>query len=129
MKIYKIAQMEEYQMVTQRPGAPVDPNAQMQNLQKSQEALQYFGNLLTLIEQTLATITQLEENLGVDPGTITNAVGDIAKKAAMSTSAFQLLMHMNFIGSIDDLFNPNQISNIEVIINNNMQSIGKSTNS
>jgi hypothetical protein len=129
MKIYKIAQMEEYQMVTQRPGSPVDPNAQMQNLQKSQEALQYFDNLVTLMGQTLATITQLEENLGVATGTITNTVGNIIKEAAMSTSAFQLLTHMNFVGSIDDLFNPNQISNIEIIINNNMQSIGQSTNS
>ena len=121
MKIYKIS--TDLQMIPQNPGAQNDPNVQLQNLQNSQNALDYFKTLLNDTDQVMASLRQIEDNLGMgDIGLRTQFQQTIAQ-AAMNTPAFNLLAQMNFISSIENLMDNNQISNVEMGIQKNIQSI------
>jgi len=64
MRIYKIAQ--NFQMITQNPTGQVDPSAQLQNLQNSQQALQFLQNAMTAISELLANVSRVDDALGMD---------------------------------------------------------------
>ena len=121
MKIYKIA--AEYQMVPQNPGAQNDPNVQLQNLQSSQQALDYFKTLITDTEAIMTAMRQVEDDLGLGDIGLRTSVQNMIAQAAMTTPAFNLLAQMNFISSIENLLDSNQIRNVEVGIQKNISSI------
>ena len=117
MKIFKISQ--NFQMIAQDPNAPNDSNVQLQNLQNAQNALQYFENLTNSTEQIMNDIAEIESTLGMGDIGLKNQFLSTIKQAAESTPAFNLLAQMNFISSIDNLMDSNQISNVSIIIQNN----------
>jgi len=127
MKIYKIAQ--EYQIIPQNPGAQNDPNVQLQNLQNSQNALQYFESVMTAAETLMADLRNLEDTMGIGDIGLRNQFQDVIKQAATQTPAFNLLAQMNLISSIDNLMNQNELSNIKNLIITNIQSISDQSNS
>jgi len=127
MKIYRIAQ--EFQIIPQNPGAQNDPNVQLQNLQNSQNALQYFESVMTAAETLMADLRNLEDTMGIGDIGLRNQFQDVIKQAATQTPAFNLLAQMNLISSIDNLMNQNELSNIKNLIITNIQSISDQSNS
>ena len=121
MKIYKIS--SEFQMVPQNPGMQNDTNVQLQNLQNSQGAIQYFKTIIAGTEQVMADLRKIEDNLGLGDIGLRQQVQQIISQAAMQTGAFNLLAQMNFISSIENLLDANQIRNVEVGIEKNIRSI------
>jgi hypothetical protein len=121
MKIIKISQ--EFQMIPQNPGAQNDPNVQLQNLQNAQLALDYFRTLVEDTNQVMAALRQLEDDLGLGDIGLRTQVQQMIAQSAMGTPAFNLLAQMNFISSIENLMDENQIRNVEIGIDKNIQSI------
>jgi len=121
MKIYKIS--SDFEIIPQNPGAQNDPNVQLQNLQNSQNALDYFKTLLNDTDQVMTSLRQLEDNLGLGDIGLRTQFQQMIAQAAMNTPAFNLLAQMNFISSIENLMDNNQISNVEMGIQKNIQSI------
>ena len=121
MKIYKIAQ--DFQMIPQNPGAQNDPSVQLQNFQNAQNALQYFKTLIVDSEQIMTSLRQLEDDLGLGDIGLRTQVQQMISQTAMNTPAFNLLAQMNFISSVENLMDANQIRNVEIGIQKNIQSI------
>jgi len=121
MKIYKIAQ--EFQMMPQNPGQQNNPNVQLQNLQSSQEALQYFKNVVDESEQIATSIRNLESTLGITDNSLVNQFQTAIQQYSMQTPAFNLLAQMNLISSIENLMNQNDLSRVETLILTNIQSM------
>ena len=126
MKIIKLSQ--DYQMIPQNPGGQNDPNVQLQNLQNAQSALQYFDNLIGVSERVMADLRELEETMGIGDIGMRAQFSNMIKQAAMNTPAFNLLAQMNFVSSVDNLLDSNQITSVKQIITNNIQSIQSGTN-
>ena len=110
-------------MIPQNPGVANDPSVQLQNLQNAQQALQYFEGVTNETEQVMASLRQLEDTMGIGDIGARTYIGDLIKQAAMSTPAYNLLAQMNFVSSVENLLDSNQISSVEMIINNNISSI------
>ena len=121
MKMYKISQ--DYQMIAQNPTAQNDPNVQLQNLQNSQQALEYFKTLITDTEAIMSALRQVEDDLGLGDIGLRNQVQEMIAQAAMQTPAFNMLAQMNFISSVENLMDANQIRNVEIGIQKNISSI------
>jgi len=121
MKIYKIAQ--EFQMVSQNPGKQNDPTVQLQNLQSSQQALQYFKEIADESEQIVTHIRNLESALGITDNSLVKQFKTTIQQYSMQTPAFNLLAQMNLISSIENLMNQNDLSRVETLILTNIQSI------
>ena len=121
MKIYKIA--AEYQIIPQNQNVQNDPNVQLQNLQNAQSALNFFKTLMTNIEQVMASLRELEDNLGLGDIGLRTQFQQMISQAAMNTPAFNMLAQMNFISSIDNLLDTNQMNNVETGIIKNIQAI------
>ena len=121
MKIYKISQA--YQMIPQNPGAQNDPDVQLQNLQNAQHALEYFKTLMTDTGSIMTSLGKVEDDLGVSAFSIRHQVQTIIAQAAMQTPAFNMLAQMNFVSSVENLMDANQIRNVEVGIQKNISSI------
>jgi len=110
-------------MIPQNPGSQNDPNVQLQNLQNAQSALEYFKTLIADVDQVMASLRQLEDDLGLGDIGLRTQVQQMIAQSAMNTPAFNLLAQMNFISSIENLMDVNQISNIQLTIQNNISSI------
>ena len=121
MKIYKIAQ--EFQMVSQNPSKQNDPTVQLQNLQSSQQALQYFKEIADESEQIVTHIRNLESALGITDNSLVKQFKTTIQQYSMQTPAFNLLAQMNLISSIENLMNQNDLSRVETLILTNIQSI------
>jgi len=121
MKIIKLSQ--DFQIIPQDPNKPSDPNVQLQNLQNAQQALNYFEELIASSERVMAALRDIEETLGVGDIGMRNQFAELIRQAAMRTPAFNLLAQMNFVSSIDNLLDRNQISSVNMIITNNLQAI------
>lgn len=121
MKIYKTAQ--NFEIVPQNPKAQNDPNVQLQNLQHSQQALEYFKNIVEKTERILTEMRALEDEFELgDIGLRTQFTQQI-KAAAQQTQAFNLLAQMNLISSVDNLLDQNELNNINNLINTNISTI------
>lgn len=121
MKIIRLSQ--NFEMIPQNPGSQNDPNVQLQNLQNAQSALEYFKTLIADVDQVMASLRQLEDDLGLGDIGLRTQVQQMIAQSAMNTPAFNLLAQMNFISSIENLMDVNQISNIQLTIQNNISSI------
>ena len=121
MKIYKIAQ--NFEMISQNPGSQNDPNVQLQNLQNSQQALQYFKEVVAAADIVMADLRELEDTLGIGDIGMRSQFSDMIKAAAQSTPAFNLLAQMNLISSIDNLLDQNELNNVETLITTNISSM------
>ena len=120
MKVIKITQNQNFQLIPQNPNANADYNIQLQNLQNAQAALDYFESVINASQQAESSLRNLEEVTGMDLNLTTQFQG-LIKQAMTSSPAFNLLAQMNFISSVDDILDANQITSIKSIINNNMQ--------
>jgi len=123
MKIYRIAQDNFKRLPTDN----ANTDAQIQNLNESQRALDYFQNVVNLAEQARAAIFNVEQELGLTNGELSNSFTESIKQAAMATEAFQLLAEMGFVTDVEMLMDQGTISNVEQVINesrNAMQSGG-----
>lgn len=127
MKIYRIAQ--EFQIIPQNPGAQNNPNVQLQNLQNSQGAIQYFEGIITAAETLMADLRNLEDTMGIGDIGLRNQFQDVIKQAAMQTPAFNLLAQMNLISSIDNLMDTNELNNVKNLISTNIKSISDQSSS
>lgn len=105
MKIYKVAQ---FTMIHQNPNSPPNLDAQLVNLQNSQAALNDLGNIANKANEIYANINELQDALG--DTSLKNAFENGVKTAIQNTPAFQLLTHMNLVTSVDNLLNPNFVS-------------------
>lgn len=121
MKIYKIAQ--NFEMLPQDPGSQNDPNIQLQNLQNSQQALQYFKQVVASSETVMANLRELEDTLGMGDIGLRTQFADMIKAASQQTPAFNLLAQMNLISSIDNLLDQNELNNVETLITTNISSM------
>jgi len=110
-------------MIPQNPGAQNDPNVQLQNLQNAQGAIAYFRGIIAASEDVMASLRELEDSFGVGDVGLRNEVQEAIKNIAMQTPAFNILAQMNFVSSVDNILDSNQLNNVEVIINNNIGSI------
>lgn len=120
MRIIKISQ---FNLIPQNPGAQSDPSVQLQNLQNAQIALDYFNNVRETSSALLANITELEDALGVGDTGLKQQLETTLRTAITKTPAFNLLAQMNFVSSIDNLLDQNQMSNVRNIILKNIQAI------
>lgn len=120
MKIIKLSQGQQFQLIQQNPNSPANFDVQTQNLQSAQAALAYFKNLTEASQQAESALRNLEEQMGMDLNLTTQFQG-LIRQAISSSPAFNLLAQMNFVSSVDSLLDANQISSVETIINNNLQ--------
>jgi len=120
MKIIKLSQGQQFQLIQQSPNSPANFDVQTQNLQSAQAALAYFRNLTEASQQAESALRNLEEQMGMDLNLTTQFQG-LIRQAISSSPAFNLLAQMNFVSSVDSLLDANQISSVETIINNNLQ--------
>ena len=121
MKIYKISQ--NFQIVPQDPNIQNDPNVQLQNLQNSQRAIQYFKEVMQTSEKILTDLRTLEDTLGIGDIGMRSQFIETIKMATQQTEAFNLLAQMNLISSVDNLLDQNELNNVEILINTNIQSM------
>jgi len=121
MKIYKIAQ--QFEMIQQNPGSQNDPDVQIQNLQNSQQALQYFKDVINQADVVMADMRSLEDSLGIGDIGLRSQFTEVIKSAMQQTPAFNLLAQMNLISSVDNLLNQSDLSNIENLIITNISSM------
>ena len=121
MKIYKIAQ--DFQIIPQNSTQQNDPNVQLQNLQNSQGAIEYLQNVMSSFDQASAALGNLESSLGIRDNSLIKQLQGLVQQFIMQTQAFTLLTQMNFISSVDNLMDMNQIKNVEIGIQKNIQSI------
>ena len=121
MKIYKIAQT--FEMISQSPGSQNDPNVQLQNLQNSQSAIQYFKNVIVATETIMEGLRNLENTMGVGDIGMRTQIQEMVKQAAMQTPAFNLLTKMNLISSIENLLDSTELNNVENLILTNINSM------
>lgn len=110
-------------MIPQDPNAQNDPNVQLQNLQNSQQAIQYFNMIVQASEQVMADLRALEEQLGMGDIGLRSQLTDMIKAAASQTPAFNLLAQMNLISSIDNLLDGNELTTVENLISTNISSM------
>ena len=120
MKIIKLSQGQQFQLIQQSPNSSANFDVQTQNLQSAQAALAYFRNLTEASQQAESALRNLEEQMGMDLNLTTQFQG-LIRQAISSSPAFNLLAQMNFVSSVDSLLDANQISSVETIINNNLQ--------
>ena len=118
MRIYKIAQ--NFQMITQNPTGQVDPSAQLQNLQNSQQALKFLQNAMTAISELLANVSRVDDALGMDTG-LRSAVEQKANEAVMMSPAFDLLSKMGFAGDIKQLYDTSKFAQLQQMLMRNIQ--------
>jgi len=123
MKIYKIAQ--NFEIIPQNPGTQNDPNVQIQNLQNSQQALQYFKDVVSKADVVMSDMRELEDSLGVGDIGLRGQFTEMIKSAMQQTPAFNLLAQMNLISSVDNLLNQGDISNVERLILTNISSMSE----
>ena len=125
MKIFRIAQDPNVEMLAQNPGKPNDPNVQLQNLQNAQGAIQYFGNVISIYEKIMADLIELEDTLNVGDTGLRVQMENTIKAAAQQTGAFNLLAQMNLISSIENILDQNELANVENLIITNISSISE----
>lgn len=118
MRIYKLAQ--NFQMITQNPTGQVNPEAQLQNLQNSQQALQFLQNAMTAISELLANVSKVDDALGLDTG-LRSVVEQKANQAIMQTPAFDLLSKMGFVADIKQLYDTSKFSQLQQMLTRNIQ--------
>jgi len=123
MKIFKISQNTNYEMITQNPDALNNPDVQLSNMQQAQEALKYFANLVSASQEISTSLRNMENILGMgDIGLVSQFENNI-KQASMQTQAFNLLAQMNFVSSVDNLLDQGQLASIDNVINDNIGAI------
>ena len=110
-------------MIPQDPNIPNNPDVQLQNLQNSQAAIQYFQEVMAASDQIMASLRALEDTLGLGDIGLRSQFENTIKQAAASTPAFNLLTQMNMISSIDNLLDQGELTNVQTLINTNIQSI------
>lgn len=120
MKIYKIA-AEQFQMIPQNtnPTQPNNPDVQLQNLQNSQQAMQYLMGVVQAAEELNAKIAALDEALGQDTG-LRNVVQQKINQTIAQTPAFNMLSKMGFMADPTDLTDANKMSQITTQIQHNI---------
>ena len=121
MKIYKIAQ--NFEIIPQDPNAQNNPDVQLQNLQNSQSAIQYFQAVTQASEALMANLRELEDTLGMGDIGMRAQFQDMIKGAAQNTPAFNLLAQMNLISSIDNLLDQNELNTVKNLIVTNISTI------
>jgi len=119
MKIFKIAQGTNFQMIPQNPTGQPNPDVQLQNLQNSQQALQNLQGIITTISELNAKISDVDEALGGDSG-LHQVVNQKVNQALMMTPAYQMLAKMGLIADTSILSDPNKMSQIQVQIQRNI---------
>lgn len=123
MKIIKISQNKDFQILPQNPNATTnstDFNIQIQNLQSAQAALDYFQTVIDASQQAEASLRSLEEAMGMNLN-LTSQFQALIRQAMSASPAFNLLAQMNFVSSVDNILDATQISSIKNIINTNIQ--------
>lgn len=118
MRIYKISQ--NFQMIPQNPTGNVNQDAQLQNLQNSQQALQFMQAAIEAISEVLASISRLDETLGIDTG-LRSVIEQRAQQAIAQTPAYDLLSKMGFIADVNMLKDTNKMSQLQVMLQKNIQ--------
>jgi len=120
MKIYKIS-AEQFQMIPQEtnPAQPNNPDVQLQNLQNSQQAMQYLMGVMQAAEELNAKIAELDDALGQDTGLRAIAQQKI-NQTISQTPAFNMLSKMGFMADPADLANAAKMSQITTQIQHNI---------
>lgn len=118
MKIHKIAQ--NYQMITQNTSGQVNTSVQVQNLQNSQQALQFLQNALTSVSELLANVSRVDDALGVDTG-LKQVIDQKINQVLMQTPAFLLLSKMGFVADVNQLKDASKFSLLNQMIIKNIQ--------
>jgi hypothetical protein len=118
MKIHKIAQ--NYKMIQQNPTGQVDTGVQLQNLQNSQQALQFLQNAMTSVSELLANVSKVDDALGMDTG-LRSIVEQKANEAIMKSPAFDLLSKMGLVADIKQLYDTSKFAQLQQMITRNIQ--------
>lgn len=120
MRIIKIALQN--QIIGQDPNNPAnDPNIAQQRMVAAQAAYNTLKEAAITIGELKTKVTDLEEDLGVTDGTIRKAMEQSVQMAVQQSESFIQLQRMNFIKSPMEIINQNVMSNINVMIMNQMQ--------
>jgi len=117
MKIYRLSQ---FQMIPQNPTGAVNPDAQLQNLQNSQQAVTFLQNVIEATNQVTAALANLNDALGTDAISKSDIEGRI-NQAIMQTPAFDLLSKMGMVSDVGFLTDPNKVSQLQVNIQRQVQ--------
>jgi hypothetical protein len=119
MKIYKMAQGNNFQMIPQNPSAQSDPNVQLQNMQNSQQALQTLGAMTSAVSELMAKVADVEDKIGITTN-LRNLIEQQTNQAIMQTEAYQLLSKMGILADTNILKDPNKMSQLQVHIQRNI---------
>jgi hypothetical protein len=119
MKIYKMAQGNNFQMIPQNPSAQSDPNVQLQNMQNSQQALQTLGAMTSAVSELMAKVADVEDTIGITTN-LRNLIEQQTNQAIMQTEAYQLLSKMGILADTNILKDPNKMSQLQVHIQRNI---------
>ena len=117
MKIYRLSQ---FQMIPQNPTGAVNPDAQLQNLQNSQQAITFLQNIIEAANQATTALDNLNNALGTDAISKSDIENRI-HQAIMQTPAFDLLSKMGMASDVGFLMDPNKVSQLQVNIQKQVQ--------
>ncbi len=120
MKIYKIA-AEQFQLIPQdtSPNQQNNPDTQLQNLQNSQQALQYLMNVMQTASELNAKIADLDDALEQDTG-LRSMVQQKVNQVIAQSPAYNMLSKMGFMANPADLSNAAKMSQITVQLQHNI---------
>ncbi len=123
MKIYKIAQTQQFNIVQSNPSAETSQNLtiQIQNLHSAQQAFNFLQDIATKANELKAKASNLENELGVDLNLATS-LDSLIKQGIAKTSAVNFLVQMNLLPSVDKIFDASFTSTIETQIAKNITS-------
>lgn len=119
MRIYKVAQMNNFNYIPPNANAPVNQDAQLQNLQNSLQAVQFLTNVVQMASNLSSEITDLNDALGTDTGlqqVINQKVAEVLKQ----TPAYDILSKMGFIVDPSILNDAGKVSQLQVMIQRNI---------
>jgi len=113
MKIYKIS-VNNFAITPGNPNsnAPQDPAVILQNMQTSQQAMDFLSQVMQAVSQLQAKVTELDTILGVSTG-LQQAIEEGAKKAIAQTPAFSVISKLWGVTDVSMLEDSNTITRIQ----------------
>jgi len=111
MKIFKISGQQQFPLIPQNTqgNVPADPDAQLQNLQQSQQAMQFLQRVMGAASELSSKVAELDDVLGIQTG-LTQVIQQKVQESIAKTPAFSILSKMELMTNPSDLQNANTMS-------------------
>jgi len=116
MKIIRLGQgAGTFQYIPPNATGDVNQDAQLQNLQNSQQALNFLQTIVSASNDAMEAVRALDEALGANTGLIADVTTKV-NQAITQSPAFDLLQKMGMLADVGFLQDPNKMSQLQMNI-------------